>query len=96
MSRLMLNRLATYLRYKLKRLERKGFKIQIKDVYAAHRRKPVNIDILLTTPKGYIYSYFWDGDIFQTKDMLNTFRMFLNEVEKQDGRKEPYRKASKR
>ena len=96
MSRLMLNRLLTYLRYKLKRLERKGFKIQIKDAYAAHRRKPVNIDILLTTPKGYIYNYFWDGDIFQTKDMLNTFRMFLNAVEKKDDKAESYRKTRKR
>ena len=38
----------------------------------------------------------WDGDTFQTKDMLNNFRMFLNEVEKRDAREEPYRKASKR
>lgn len=96
MSRLMLNQLYNYLRYKLERLERKGFKIQIKDVYAVHRRKPVNIDMLLTTPKGYIYSYLWDGDTFQAKDMMNTFRMFLNEVEKRDDREKPYRKASKR
>ena len=54
----MLNRLVTYLQHKLKRLVRKGFEIQIKDAYAPHRRKPVNIDMLLTTPKGYIYSYF--------------------------------------
>ena len=96
MSRLMLNRLVTYLQHKLKRLVRKGFEIQIKDAYAPHRRKPVNIDMLLTTPKGYIYRYFWDGDIFQTKDMYDNFRMFLNAVEKKDDKAEPNRKASER
>lgn len=96
MSRLMLIRLLTYLQYKLKRLERKGFKLQFKDAYDTYRTKPVVIDVVLTTPKGYIYSYLWDGDTFQVKDMMNTFRMFLNEVEKRDDREKPYRKASKR
>lgn len=96
MSRLMLNRLLTYLQYKLLRLERKGFKFQFKDAYATYHRKPVIIDVILTTPKGYIYSYVWDGDTFQSQDMYNTFRMFLNAVEKKDDKAEPYRKASKR
>ena len=94
MSRFMLNRLLTYLQYKLMRLERKGFKFQFKDAYAVYRGKPVIIDVILTTPKGYIYSYVWDGDTFQSKDMYRTFRKFLNEVEKRDGREKPYRKAS--
>ena len=96
MSRTMLNRLLTYLQYKTLRLERKGFKFSFKNAYAVYRSKPVIIDVTLTTPKGYIYSYVWDGDTFQTKDMLDTFRMFLNEVEKRDDKAEPYRKASKR
>ena len=96
MSRLMLNRLLTYLQYKLMRLERKGFKIRFKDAYAVYRSKPVIIDLILTTPKGYIYSYVWDGDTFQHKDMYHTFRKFLNEVEKRDGREKPYRKTSQR
>lgn len=96
MSRLMLNRLLTYLRYKLKRLERKGYKFKFKDAYATYCTKPVIIDVILTTPKGYIYSYVWDGDTFQSQDMYNTFRMFLNAVEKKDDKAEPYRKASKR
>lgn len=96
MSRTMLNRLLTYLQYKTLRLERNGFKFRFKDAYAVYRSKPVIIDVILTTPKGYIYSYMWDGDTFQTKDMLNNFRMFLNEVEKKDAKAEPYRKASKR
>lgn len=94
MSRTMLNRLLTYLQYKTLRLERKGFKFRFKDAHAVSRRKPVIIDVILTTPKGYIYSYMWDGDTFQTKDMLDTFRMFLNEVEKRDDKTEPYRKTS--
>ena len=94
MSRTMLNRLLTYLQYKTLRLERKGFKFSFKNAYAVYRCKPVFIDVTLTTPKGYIYSYVWDGDTFQTKDMLNNFRMFLNEVEKRDDKAEPYRKTS--
>ena len=94
MSRTMLNRLLTYLQYKTLRLERKGFKFSFKHAYAVYRRKPVIIDVILTTPKGYTYSYMWDGDTFQTKDMLDTFRMFLNEVEKRDDKAEPYRKTS--
>lgn len=94
MSRFMLDRLIVYLQYKTLRLERKGFKFCFKDAYAVYRRKPVIIDVILTTPKGYIYSYMWDGDTFQTKDMLDTFRMFLNEVEKRDDKDEPYRKTS--
>lgn len=94
MSRTMLNRLLTYLQYKTLRLERKGFKFHFKNAYAVYRSKPVIIDVTLTTPKGYIYSYVWDGDTFQTKDMLNNFRMFLNEVEKRDDKAEPYRKTS--
>lgn len=93
MSRTMLNRLLTYLQYKTLRLERKGFKFSFKHAYAVYRRKPVIIDVILTTPKGYIYSYMWDGDTFQTKDMLDTFRMFLNEVEKRDDKAEPYRET---
>ena len=93
MSNLMLNRLLTYLQYKTLRLERKGFKFSFKHAYAVYRRKPVIIDVILTTPKGYIYSYMWDGDTFQTKDMLDTFRMFLNEVEKRDDKEEPYRET---
>lgn len=96
MSRFMLIRLLTYLQYKILRLERKGFKFQFKDAYATYRRKPVIIDVILTTPKGYIYSYMWDGDTFQDRDMYSTFRMFLNAVEKKDDKAEPYRKASKR
>ena len=96
MSRTMLNRLLTYLQYKTLRLERKGFKFSFKNAYAAYRSKPVIIDLILTTPKGYIYSYVWDGDTFQMKDMYDTFRMFLNAVEKKDDKAEPYRKASKR
>lgn len=96
MSRLMLNHLLTYLQYKLMRLERKGFKIRFKNAYAVYRSKPVIIDVLLTTPKGYIYSYVWDGDTFQSRDMMNTFRMFLNAVEKKDDKAESYRKARKR
>lgn len=91
MSLTMLNRLLTYLQYKILRLECKGFKFSFKDAYAVYRSKPVIIDVILTTPKGYIYSYMWDGDTFQTKDMLDTFRMFLNEVEKRDDKKKPYR-----
>ena len=96
MSRFMLNRLLTYLQYKILRLERKGFKFQFKDAYATYRRKPVIIDVILITPDGYIYNYVWDGDTFQSQDMYNTFRMFLNAVEKKDDKAEPYRKASKR
>ena len=94
MSRTMLNRLLVYLQYKTLRLERKGFKFSFKNAYAVYRSKPVIIAVTLTTPKGYIYSYVWDGDTFQTKDMLDTFRMFLNEVEKRDDKAEPYRKTS--
>ena len=96
MSRFMLNRLLTYLQAKIFRLKVKGFKFQFKDAYAVYRNKPVIIDLILTTPKGYIYSYVWDGDTFQMKDMYDTFRMFLNAVEKKDDKAEPYRKASKR
>lgn len=96
MSRLMLNRLLTYLQYKLLRLERKGYKFKFNHAYTVYRTKPVIIDVILTTPKGYIYSYVWDGDTFQSQDMYNTFRMFLNAVEKKDDKAEPYRKASKR
>ena len=96
MSRMMLERLLTYLQYKTLRLERKGFKFSFKNAYAGYRRKPVIIDVILTTPKGYIYSYMWDGDTFQSQDMYNTFRMFLNAVEKKDDKADPYRKASKR
>ena len=35
----------------------------------------------------------WDGDTFQTKDMLDTFRMFFNELEKSDDKAEPYRET---
>ena len=93
MSRTMLNRLLTYLQYKTLRLERKGFKFSFKNAYAVYRSKPVIIDVILTTPKGYIYSYMWDGDTFQTKDMLDTFRMFFNAVEKRDDKEEPYRET---
>ncbi len=31
--------------------------------------------------------------LHETKDMLDTFRMFLNEVEKRDDKKEPYRET---
>ena len=96
MSRFMLNRLLTYLQAKIFRLKAKGFKFQFKDAYATYHRKPVIIDLILTTPKGYIYSYVWDGDTSQMKDMYDTFRMFLNAVEKKDDKAEPYRKASKR
>lgn len=96
MSRFMLDHLLTYLQYKLMRLERKGFKFQFKDAYATYRTKPVIIDVILTTPKGYIYSHVWDGDTFQPEDMMNTFRMFLNAVEKRDDKEEPYRKTRKR
>ena len=94
MSNLMLNRLLTYLQYKILRLERKGFKFSFKNAYMVYRSKPVIIDVILTTPKGYIYSYMWDGDAFQSKDMYDTFRMFLNAVEKKDDKAEPYRKTS--
>lgn len=94
MSHLMLNRLLTYLQYKTLRLERKGFKFRYKHAYMVYRSKPVIIDVILTTPKGYIYSYMWDGDAFQSKDMYDTFRMFLNAVEKKDDKAEPYRKTS--
>ena len=93
MSNLMLNRLLTHLQYKILRLERKGFKFSFKHAYAVYRSKPAIIDVILTTPKGYIYSYMWDGDTFQTKDMLDTFRMFLNAVEKRDDKEAPYRET---
>ena len=93
MSNLMLNRLLTYLQYKILRLERKGFKFSFKHAYTGYRSKPAIIDVILTTPKGYIYSYMWDGDTFQTKDMLDTFRMFLNAVEKRDDKEAPYRET---
>ncbi len=96
MSRCMLDHLLTYLQYKLLRLERKGFKFYFRHAYATYKRKPVIIDVILATPDGYIYSYVWDGDTFQSQDMYNTFRMFLNAVEKKDDKAEPYRKASKR
>ena len=96
MSRFMLNRLLTYLQAKIFRLKVKGFKFKFNHAYAAYRSKPVIIDLILTTPKGYIYSYVWDGDTSQMKDMYDTFRMFLNAVEKKDDKAEPYRKASKR
>ena len=96
MSRFMLNRLLTYLQYKLKRLECKGFQFYFRHAYAVYRTKPVIIDVILTTPEGYIYNYVWDGDTFQSQDMYKTFRMFLNAVEKKDDKAEPYRKASKR
>ena len=96
MSRFMLNRLLTYLQYKILRLERKGFKFQFKNTYAPYRTKPAIIDVTLTTPKGYIYSYVWDGDTFQSRDMYDTFRRFLNTVEEKDDKAEPNRKASKR
>lgn len=96
MSRFMLDRLVVYLQYKILRLERKGFQFYFRHVYATYRRKPVIIDLVLVTPEGCIYKYVWDGDTFQSQDMYNTFRMFLNAVEKKDDKAEPYRKASKR
>lgn len=96
MSRCMLDRLLTYLKYKLLRLERKGFQFYFRHAYATYRRKPVIIDVILATPDGYIYNYVWDGDTFQDSDMYDTFRMFLNAVEKKDDKAEPYRKAIKR
>lgn len=96
MSRFMLERLVVYLQYKILRLERKGFQFYFKHAYATYKRKPVIIDLILATPDGYIYRYVWDGDTFQSQDMYETFRMFLNAVEKRDDKAEPYRKASKR
>lgn len=96
MSRLMLDRLVVYLQYKIFRLERKGFQFYFKHAYATYRRKPVIIDLVLATPDGCIYRYVWDGDTFQSQDMYNTFRMFLNAVEKKDDKAESYRKTSKR
>lgn len=82
MSRLMLNRLLTYLQYKILRLERKGFKFQFKDAYAFYRRKPVIIHVTIETPSGWVLENSWTGDTFQIKDMLDTFRKYLNHVER--------------
>ena len=85
MSNLMLNRLLTYLQYKILRLERKGYKLTFNHAYAVYRSKPVIIYISIQTPSGMVFDNTWWGDTFCTSNMFNTFRRHLNYVERNYG-----------
>lgn len=85
MSNLMLNRLLTYLQYKILRLQRKGYKFKFDHAYAVYRSKPVNIHSIIQTPSGKVFEKTWWGDTFCTRDMFNDFRNHINYVERNYG-----------
>lgn len=85
MSNLMLNRLLTYLQYKILRLERKGYKFKFNHAYAVYRSKPVIIYTSIETPSGMVFDSTWWGDTFDTRNMFDTFRRHLNHVERNYG-----------
>lgn len=85
MSRLMLNRLLTYLQAKILRLKLKGYKLRFNHDYIIYHHKPVTIHVIVVTPSGWVLENSWTGDTFQTKDMFDTFRKYLNHVERKYG-----------
>lgn len=85
MGRPMLNRLLTYLQAKIFRLKLKGYKFSFNHDYIIYHRKPITIHVIVVAPNGRVLEHSWTGDTCQTRDMYDTFRKYLNHVERNYG-----------